>query len=534
MLNITSTPTNPEILKEDAGMIKKYAAIILLCVLYQIATEFSFFYSIFSTNLSHLYGGRFLSFVFSGAFTLIIEGLGIASLIYVVVSILEKRYSFSIRFLMPLFTCVICYAASCSISYHGVPQLVNKFTAAPTLSSTIKIDSTLNIEQKGINKTYSNDSTLIRKNYLNQFSSLATEYKSLIDFQKAEKRKYEKQKKKGSKWAQSWIDKTESKILKLKSERAKKKSELVKLESNELTALLMERKENINTGKSSYKTEKEKITNDNKTLTDHYKGKLSTQNQLYRFGVFFTLLLIVLGTTYILNSKHKAGIKTHSQVNQYFFEESIFDKLHHLIVLKFNIWAHGAIDKRLTKLKPPTPSEKPMINNIYQKVDFTKYVNPYDIDETQQNLNIAATVPTVTKKIKVAPEVPPVPPVAEINPQPINRHTETVRDGDGSIKRTGTGTDKRNGDGSKGTDKRDGYKSVTGTVEKNGDGSETGTVEVIIKEIPIDKDLIECAQKDCKESFAPFPKHKKFCSTKCRKRHFKDVNGYEPYMKKRK
>lgn len=493
MLKFTSTPTNPNILKEDLGMIKKYTAIIFLCVCYQVITEFSFFYSIFQTNLSHFYGGRFLSFIFSTAFTLIIEGLGISCLMYVIVSTLEKRNGFTIRFILPLVTVGICYISSFLISYHGVPNLVNKLTVPPTLATTIKIDSILTMEKKEINKTYSSDSILIKNRYSNQILSLKQEYKSLIDFQKAEKKKYKRQKLNGSKWAQSWINKTTSNILKLRSKEAKEKRDLVIAESKELSQLQEKRKKDITSFKDSHKLEKETIENNNTTLSNQYKSKISNRNDLYRYVVLFTLLLIIFGTIYILNSKHKAGIKTHSQVNQYFFEESIFNKVIHLLKLKFNIWVHGKIDKQINALTPPTPSDDPLLNKIYEKRDFTEYVNPYELDETQKNLKSFASIPIAVNK------------VGELN-------TDTVRNGNG-LNKSRTGTDQRTA-----------ANKGTGTVVK----------EKVLTKVQHQKELKECEKKGCTNTFTPYPKHKRFCSDKCRIRNFKDVNGYAPYMKKRK
>jgi hypothetical protein len=459
---IKNTPTNPEILQRDGRILKAAQTGIILAVGWSIYTEYNFINSIAAKNLNTFLPAALdtvLHFLISVFSISIIEGTGLIMLAYLIDNILKKTLrSNLINCIGAGLLVVVCYSFAVGVSIGGIDKVSQKWVEAPALSSTSIIDSLAKQEKQGIQRTFSNDSLLVAVNYNNQIEAKKSEYSAKIAKLQTSKENY---KRKEQRTGQSYISSRnylQGKIEKLKSEQAQSIGSLQIAAGAELKELIKERKADTGAAGAEHKTEKQKINSFNEKSTKKYKNKIESTYFYMKYGIYFSLPLLLFCMILIRNIYFKAGITEQVQIDDYFYRDSILNKTKNLLRLKWLTFAHEQLDKRFDKLKEVNYS--PRINKVFDRTDLTQYVNPLQLDNSQMNLDdVKAAFP--------------------------------VKNNNGLA-----------------------VKNNHGKTDEN-----TATTQTVVTQKQAKTDKIKCLKTGCKKTFLPFPKSKKFCSTKCRVQH---------------
>jgi hypothetical protein len=460
MINFRSTPKNPAILARDGKLLLAAKTGILLAVSYSIFTEFNFIHSSIGSKISIPYIGGIVKTLITLFCIFIIEGGGLVALAYIIDRVLKNEWKQNkINLIGSFLMLLICYSFTVTTSIGGTQKISSKIVEAPTMVITSNVDSTAQQAQKVIKTQYSNDSLLIAQSYNLQIRAITNEYNA-----KAAKLQtsIDNYKRKGERTGKSYISSInylKGKIQGIKSDQAAKVGTIEISKSNELKTLLTERKADAKTKEQQYKKEKNIIVSSNANNEKKYKAEKENVYSSMWYGIFLSLPLLAASMLVYRNILHKSGIEESTQFDDYFYRESIFEKMKNYVRVVFLEKIHSFFDE---KLKAFTKKEYELsMNEVYERTNNTKVINLLEVDAAQINMDV------ITARYGVE-----------------NGNDGTV--GKGTIHATNS--------------------TPTDNVG-NGNGEETTTVK--------------CKKTGCSKRFDPYPKTKKFCSKKCRMSHHK-------------
>lgn len=467
MKNFRSTPTKPAILARDGKLLLAAKTGILLAVSYSVFTEFNFIYASVGAKISIPYVGGLIKTVITLFCISIIEGGGLVALAYIIDRILKKEYKQNkINLIGAFLMLVICYGFAVTTSIGGTQKISSNWVEPPTIETTTQTDSSATKANQAILKQYSSDSLLIASNFNNQILSINNQYNAKASKLQTSIDNYKRKQTRTGKSYISSINYLKGKIEGIKSDQAQKVGTVETQKGSELKTLLAERKADTKAQEQQYRNEKNTIVSSNTEKENNYKSeKENTYNSMW-YGIFFTLPLLAACMLVIRNIFHTSGVNEQTQFDDYFYRESIFSKAKNYCRVVFLEKVHSFFDQ---KIKAVTKTEYELsTNEIYERSNNTKVINLLNVDESQMNLDdINASFPTAKNNGKTA--------------------------------------QKDNGKA---------YKNINGN-----NGENTTTTQSVVSQKRTKSDKIKCQKKGCKKTFKPFPKSKRFCSTKCRVQH---------------
>ncbi len=394
---IKNAPKKPEILQRDGQILKAAKTGIILAVSWSIYTEYNFINSIAAQNLDTFLPpavDAFIHFLITLFAISIIEGTGLTMLAYFIDNYLNKtlRTNF-INCIGAGLLVLLSYSFTVGVSFYGVQTVSKKWVEAPTLSSTSIIDSLAKKEKQDIQRTFSSDSLLIAVNYNNQIEAIKNEYKAKID---KLKRSISNYKRKEQRTGQSYFSARnylQGKIENLKSEQAQSIGALQAAAGAELKDLIETRRTAANNTRTKAQDKTKQIDNSNTEKQNNYKSELSSTVLKMKYGVLFSLPLLLFCMVIIRNIYFKAGVTEKVQIDDYFYRDSILNKTRNLIRVKWLSFAHHHLDKQYLKLKEI--EHTPRVNKVFDRSEITQYVNPYQLNDNQQNFKSDDTISAV-------------------------------------------------------------------------------------------------------------------------------------------
>lgn len=394
MINFKSIPTNPDILKRDGKLLKAAKVGILLCISYSIFTEFNFIYQSIGQNIDIGFFTKPFKILAAILAISIIEGGGLVALAYLIDRVLKKEIaSNKINIVGSVFMVILCYSFAVVTSIGGTQKISNNLVQVPTLLDAEPIENKVSKNLLSINKQFSNDSILIVGGYNSQIDGISKK----TDIEKAKLQRsianYTSKEKREGKSYQSSINWLNHKIGNLESKTASEILNIERKKTDELKALLSDRNSQSKVSTETYTKDKENVLERNKTANKDYLNERSMVYNSMKYGILFSLPLLVACMVVYRNILDKSGIEETSQIDDYFFRESIFNKASNYVRIATLERLHNFFDGKINAIKKKEYS--PVINGIYQRENVTKVMNKATHQATAKATHRNVTMQTV-------------------------------------------------------------------------------------------------------------------------------------------
>jgi len=374
MINFRSTPKNPQILARDGKLLKAAKVGILLCISYSIFTEFNFIYQSIGDKVSIPYIGTFVKVLFTVLAVTIIESGGLVALAYLVDRILKNEIaSNKINIIGSVVMVILCYSFAVVTSIGGTQKISNQLVQVPTLLDSEPIEKAKLQSLLSISQQFSNDSSLIVGGYNSQIDGISTKK----DIEKAKLQRsianYKAKEKKQGNSYQSSINWLNHKTSNLESRTASEILNIERKKNDELRALLSDRNAQRKASTEIHTKDKESVLERNKRANTSYLNERSMVYNSMKYGILFSLPLLVACMVVYRNILDKSGIEETSQIDDYFYRESILNKASNYVRIATLERLHNYFDGKINAIK--MKEHTPKVNQIFERSNVTKIVN---------------------------------------------------------------------------------------------------------------------------------------------------------------
>ena len=398
MVNFRSTPTNPSILQRDGKLLKAAKVGILLCISYSIFTEFNFIYQSIGNKVNIPYIGTFVKVLFTLFAIGIIECGGITALSYIVDRALKNEIaSNKINIVGSVVMIVLCYSFAVVTSIGGTQKISNNLVQVPTLLDVNPIEKAKLQSLLSINNQFTSDSILIVGGYNSQIDGISTkkdiEKAKLLRSIESYKAK-EKQQGKSYKSSIGWLNHKASNL------DSKATSEILNIErkkADDLKALLSRRNAQSKVSNETHTKDKESALESNKAANTSYLAERSMVYNSMKYGIIFSLPLLLACMVVYRNILHKSGIEETTQIDDYFYRDSILNKVSNYVRIATLEKLHNFFDGKINDLQ--MKEHTPKVNQIFERSNVTKVMNKATHQATVKATHRNVTIQSVGNHI---------------------------------------------------------------------------------------------------------------------------------------
>ena len=374
MINFRSTPTNPQIIARDGKLLKAAKVGILLCISYSVFTEFNFIYQSIGANIDIGFFTKPLKALITILAVGIIEGGGLIALGYLIDRILKNEIaSNKINIVGSVVMVILCYSFAVVTSIGGTQKISSNLVETPTLLETEPIEKAKLQSLLSISKQFSNDSTLIAGGYNSQIKGISTKK----DIEKAKLQRsianYKSKEKREGKSYQSSINWLNHKIGNLESRTASEILNIERKKTDELKAILSDRNTQRNASTEIHTKDKESVLERNKAANKDYLNQRFMVYNSMKYGILFSLPLLVACMLVYRNILDKSGIEETSQIDDYFYRDSIFNKASNYVRIATLERLHNYLDNKINAIQ--MKEHTPKVNQIFERSNVTKVMN---------------------------------------------------------------------------------------------------------------------------------------------------------------
>lgn len=182
------------------------------------------------------------------------------------------------------------------LSFKGSTDIAQAISTEPELETTVKEDSTYQIELKNIQNGFTNDSSQIVLRFESELTAKEKAFNAQIDAAKREKRNYQKQ---ASRTGNSYASKIDQSRLKIETLEAEKETAIAEIKSSlntELSQLIKALKADQKNLKTAYKNEIAGIEANNQQLINDSEAVIKSKGKNFGWMTIVCLCFYVLIT----------------------------------------------------------------------------------------------------------------------------------------------------------------------------------------------------------------------------------------------
>jgi hypothetical protein len=328
----------------------------------------------------------------------IIECGGITALGYLIDRILKKEIANNkVNIIGSVVMIILCYSFAVVTSIGGTQKISNNLVQVPTLLKTEPIEKAKLQSLLSISQQFSNDSVLIVGGYNSQIDGIAKKKDIEKDKLKRSIASYKSKEKRQGKSYQSSISWLNHKASNLESKATSEILNIERKKADDLKALLSDRNVQRNASNETHTKDRESVLESNKTANTSYLNERAMVYNSMKYGILFSLPLLVACMVVYRNILHKSGIKESSQIDDYFYRESIFAKASNYIRIATLEKLHNFFDGKINAIQ--MKEHTPKINQIYQRQNVTKIMNKATHQATVKATHRNVTIQSVGNHI---------------------------------------------------------------------------------------------------------------------------------------
>ena len=401
--------------------------------------------------------------------------------------------------------------ASGALSFKGSKEIIEIAAPTPKETDTSKIDIDYQTKKVEVMNGFISDSTTLASNYQKQIEAKQDYFNSLIGVKQSKIKTYDRKEQRTGKSFTTMKETLRGQIQSLEADKSNTISELEKTRTDELKVLITERKTELQKAESNHLKKENTIQKNNQIEKEKAEKRTGKYGNLVAYFTLICLFIFVVSVALNEINKKGSGIEQIAIPNQYNFSQPIFSDFTNMIVDKWNYYLRTWIKNLAEKTpKPPLPSAPPILYNM-GTVNQSKL--NVEMEETEtETIYLSHDIPIKKNRQQIG-----------FKTQPSSRHTDTVS-GKNEIPYSDKSDTKQAF--SKSVGLRDKMK-----VSEHFESDKSDSKNTAEETVRLVSEMKSC--EHCGTQFKPYPKHKRFCSTDCRKANWTLKNGRDPMMKKK-
>ena len=439
--------------------------------------------------------------------------------------------------------------SSGALSFKGSKEIVELTAPIPEEKKTDKIDNRFQVQKEEILKSFISDTSTLVTNYQKQIEAKENYYLSLIGLKESQIKNYIRKEERTGKSYSTRKESLRGEIQTIKAKKATAIGQLEKTKTDELKQLISERKNNIQKAEARYINKESTIQVDNQAAKEKANSRTGRYGNLLAYFTIICLFIFVVSVALDEINKKGSGIEQIAIPNQYHFSQPIFSDFANMVFDKWNYHSRTLIKSYSDKTPtPPLPTAPPI---LYNMGEFEQPKINVELEGEKLETIYLTYDQTEQKELKVEPDkieqqiLDYTKASSELKKANLLDQAKEMQLKANEVIKTYLEAQGRN------TPKE--VKNLRNAILKYLSGesknpfeidrqkigfkfppspSHTETVRTVTNEVLIDSNMRGCVH--CGNQFLAAPKHKRFCSDECRKSNWKEKNGRDPMMKKRK